>query len=212
MKKLKINNYLLMTLITLFVTCVNINSLIIKANGIDETNNSIINNAIENLDIEDKELNLSTNKVTNISSTLKESILYTNIDEKPTSVVINKTSIKKTETKEVNKNDVLNLKSEDFVLTFYTSLSEENSGYEGLNAYGDGLEYGQIASNYYPKGTLIRLEGIGMFEVTDTGGSDFDSKNRIDVFVPRISGENNSDYKDRVLALGKLNAKGYVLN
>lgn len=97
----------------------------------------------------------------------------------------------------------------NFTLSFYTDLPEENGGYT-VTATGDPLIYGCVASNYYPLGTEIYLEGWGSFFVGDRGGSDFSSGSRLDVFIPRNSGESNSAYYSRVNNLGKPSVGGYV--
>ncbi|MFB0917849.1 MAG: G5 domain-containing protein [Clostridiaceae bacterium] len=97
----------------------------------------------------------------------------------------------------------------NFTLSFYTDLPEENGGYS-VTAMGDPLRYGCVASNVYPLGTKIYLEGWGSFFVGDRGGSDFYSGNRLDVFIPRNGGESNSQYRSRVLSMGKPTVGGYI--
>ena len=97
----------------------------------------------------------------------------------------------------------------DFILTFYTSLPCENGGYT-TTAWGEPLTYGVVASNVYSKGTTIYLEGYGQSVVADRGGSNFDNYNRLDVFIPKKEGESESQYYERVNALGVVKTKGYV--
>ena len=97
----------------------------------------------------------------------------------------------------------------DFILTFYTSLPCENGGHT-TTAWGEPLTYGVVASNVYSKGTTIYLEGYGQFVVADRGGSNFDNYNRLDVFIPKEEGESESQYYERVNALGVVKTKGYV--
>jgi 3D (Asp-Asp-Asp) domain-containing protein len=67
-----------------------------------------------------------------------------------------------------------------------------------------------VASNYYPLGTKIFLEGIGEVTVRDRGGPNFNSPKRLDVLVQRKSGESNSAYTKRVWAMGRQKVKGYL--
>lgn len=96
-----------------------------------------------------------------------------------------------------------------FTLTFYTDLASENGGYTGT-ASGAPLVYGVVASNSYPFGTKIYLEGYGYFTVADRGGSDFDSYGRLDVFIPRNAGESDDEYYNRVNSMGRPTVSGYV--
>lgn len=96
----------------------------------------------------------------------------------------------------------------DFILSFYSSLPEEN-GNCTVTCTGQPLRYGIVASNVYPLGTKIYLEGYGLFTVADRGGSHFDNYNRLDVLIPpKYEGEPN--YKQRVNNMGKPHVKGYV--
>lgn len=96
-----------------------------------------------------------------------------------------------------------------FYLSFYTALPEEGSGY-GVTASGEVPQAGMVASNYYPLGTQIYLEGIGNVRVADRGGSSFDDSSRLDVFVARRPGESDYEYKQRALSLGRMVVIGYV--
>ena len=96
----------------------------------------------------------------------------------------------------------------DFILSFYSSLPEEN-GNCTVTCTGQPLRYGIVASNVYPLGTKIYLEGYGLFTVADRGGSHFNNYNRLDVLIPpKYEGEPN--YKQRVNNMGKPHVKGYV--
>ena len=90
----------------------------------------------------------------------------------------------------------------EMTLTFYGDGADENGGYAGITAWGEKLRGGMVASNVYPKGTRFEMNGM-IFTVADRGGSGFNSKNRLDVFVPRKSGESNSAYKARISEYGK---------
>lgn len=101
-----------------------------------------------------------------------------------------------------------NVKEVDFILSFYTNTKDENGGYT-VTCTGQPLQYGIVASNVYPLGTKIYLEGYGLFIVADTGGSHFNNYNRLDVLIPpKYEGEPN--YKQRVNNMGKPHVKGYV--
>lgn len=101
-----------------------------------------------------------------------------------------------------------NVKEVDFILSFYTNLPEENGG-NTVTCTGQPLQYGIVASNVYPIGTKIYLEGYGLFIVADKGGNHFDNYNRLDVLIPpKYDGEPN--YKDRVNNMGKPHVKGYI--
>lgn len=98
-----------------------------------------------------------------------------------------------------------------FEITFYTSLNEEN-GYGGITASGKKLgDTMVLASNVYPFGTIIYLEGFGELEVQDRGGVEFDSENRLDVYIPRQSGESDAEYKKRVIEYGRRSVSGKIL-
>ncbi len=96
-----------------------------------------------------------------------------------------------------------------FTLSFYTNLPEENGGYT-ITASGKSLRFGMVASNYYSLGTKIYLNGYGTMTVEDRGGSNFNNSYRLDVFIPRRSGESNSAYLSRVNNMGMPKVKGYV--
>ena len=96
-----------------------------------------------------------------------------------------------------------------FTVTYYTDLPSENGGYT-TNAYGQKLQKGMVASNYYKKGTKIYLDGIGEVTVADKGGSAFNKDNRLDIFVPRNAGESDSAYLKRVNAMGKKTVNGSI--
>ncbi len=96
----------------------------------------------------------------------------------------------------------------DFIISFYSSDPSENGGYT-VTCTGQPLQYGIVASNVYPLGTKIYLEGYGLFTVADRGGDHFNNYNRLDVLIPpKYEGEPN--YKQRVNNMGKPHVKGYV--
>lgn len=114
-------------------------------------------------------------------------------------------SVKQTSKK--SKDESQNWKS--FTLTFYTDLPSENGGYT-ITATGEKLRSGMVASNYHAIGTEIHLSGWGTYTVKDRGGSNFNSSNRLDVFIPRKNGESNASYLKRVNKMGIKTVKGYV--
>lgn len=96
-------------------------------------------------------------------------------------------------------------------LTFYGDGAEENGGYAGKNAYSNSLSAGMVASNVYPRGTKFVTPDGKILDVQDRGGKNFDSYNRLDVFVPRQSGESKSAYDKRISNLGKKTITLYKL-
>lgn len=88
-------------------------------------------------------------------------------------------------------------------LTFYGDGADENGGYAGMNAYNGKLTAGTVASNVYPRGTKFELPNGQILTVNDKGGPDFNSFNRLDVFVPRLSGESDYAYKKRISNYGR---------
>ncbi len=98
----------------------------------------------------------------------------------------------------------------DIVLTFYTSLAEENGGYAGINCTGGKLTPGMVANNVLPLGTEINTSEFGTLTVSDRGGNNFDTIHRLDVFIARNDGESDWEYKKRVNDMGKVKIKGYI--
>lgn len=98
----------------------------------------------------------------------------------------------------------------DFILTFYTSLNCEN-GYGAVTCRGENLVEGIVASNYYPLGTIINLDKYGEVIVADRGSKNFNSNNRLDVYIPREYGESEYQYYKRVNKMGKQKVKGKIL-
>lgn len=95
-------------------------------------------------------------------------------------------------------------------LSFYGDFAHENGGYAGMDAQGNKLVSGTIASNVYPFGTKFSFNGQ-TFTVRDRGGSHFDDPNRLDVFVPRNPGESDSAYSARISNYGRKTITGYKL-
>ena len=103
---------------------------------------------------------------------------------------------------------------ENFHLSFYTSLSAENSNSgTGVDCHSNPLVYGTVADNQLPYGTKIYIKGWGIFTVRDRGSSKyFSNKNELDVFIPREQGETNEEYYNRVNNMGRVVSKGYLIN
>lgn len=98
---------------------------------------------------------------------------------------------------------------EDFKFTYYTSDPSENGGYT-VTCTGKPLVDGIVASNYYPQGTKLFIDGK-VYTVADRGSSRFNSPNRLDVFVGRQGGESSGEYLSRVNNMGVKNTEGFVL-
>ena len=96
-------------------------------------------------------------------------------------------------------------------LTFYGDFAHENGGYTGIDAQGNKLVAGTVASNVYSFGTQFELNGQ-VFTVRDRGGKNFNSSNRLDVFVARQSGESNSAYAKRIRNYGRKTVTMYKLS
>ena len=97
------------------------------------------------------------------------------------------------------------------ICTFYTSLASCNGDNLGLTASGKYLSNTSIAipRKSMPYGTKIEVEGIGTRYADDCGSTKHirimeDGTYRFDVYMPRIKGESDSQYKKRVVSYGKL--------
>lgn len=86
-------------------------------------------------------------------------------------------------------------------MTFYGDFAHENGGYNGIDANGNKLVSGTVASNYYRQGTKFICNGK-TYTVRDKGGSNFNNPNRLDVFVQRYEGESNRSYSKRISDYG----------
>lgn len=103
-------------------------------------------------------------------------------------------------------------KSVNVVVTFYTSLPSENGGYTGMNAVDGKLGVGSLAApKDIPFGTTFVIDGLpadtqtNTFVVDDRGGAIkwIDSNTmKLDVYISRKQGENDSEYYRRVNNLG----------
>jgi 3D (Asp-Asp-Asp) domain-containing protein len=103
---------------------------------------------------------------------------------------------------------------QEFELTFYSSLPEENSGSgtKSVTCTGGKLYGGIVASNYYKLNTKIQLEGWGTVTVGDRGSDKyFNNDYRLDVYIPKESCESDSQYFKRVNNMGRIKVKGYIV-
>ena len=97
-------------------------------------------------------------------------------------------------------------------ISYYSDLAIENSKYGNITATGKTLQNGMIANNYLDFGTNVYIEGEGMKVVEDRGNSKyFSTVAACDVFVPRVSGENNTEYFNRVNAKGRHYKQAYII-
>ena len=99
---------------------------------------------------------------------------------------------------------------QEFVLTFYTSLDNEN-GYGAVTCQQKPLSRGMVANNIHSLGTQIYLEEYGIRTVADHGGENFNVYHRLDVFVARRDGESDYQYKKRTLSYGEKHVQGYII-
>ena len=90
----------------------------------------------------------------------------------------------------------------ELIFSFYTSLSSENGGNEGITCTGSKLKYGDLASNVWGLGTQFKTQDGQIFTVADKGGSHFNSYNRVDCYIPRQIGESDYQYYKRVNNMG----------
>lgn len=101
------------------------------------------------------------------------------------------------------------IKKQKIELTYYTTLPEENGGYT-VTCEGKPLKEGIVASNHYPLGTKIIINGR-TYTVADRGGSEFDHPDRLDVLVERNPGESDDQYLRRVNNLGRVDVTAYII-
>lgn len=106
--------------------------------------------------------------------------------------------------------DINNIKEVEFKTTAYSSLPEENGGYD-VTCNGEPLEGNIVANNTLPQGTKILLNGIE-YTVADRGSKRFNNPHRIDILIERIEGESDDDYRQRVSDYGVKYIKGYIIN
>jgi 3D (Asp-Asp-Asp) domain-containing protein len=111
---------------------------------------------------------------------------------------------------EARKHKEENIEYTEFELTFYTSLDSEN-GFGAKTCQGKPLSSGIVANNVIPQNTKIHLEGYGQVTVADKGGSNFNTSNRLDVYVGKQPNESNAHYSKRVSNMGRKIVKGYII-
>lgn len=105
-------------------------------------------------------------------------------------------------------------------ISFYTSLIEENSSLGGIDAQGNPLVWGTIAvPRSVALGTKFEIQGYEgtTFVARDRGSVKHirikeDGTYRIDMFIPRQSGENDNQYWLRVNNLGKVKTTALMYN
>lgn len=103
----------------------------------------------------------------------------------------------------------------DVEISFYTALKEENSPHGGVDAQGNPLIWSTIAvPRSVELGTLFDIDGYEgtTFVARDRGSKKHirikeDGTYRIDMFIPRKSGENDREYWQRVNDYGKIKRK-----
>lgn len=101
---------------------------------------------------------------------------------------------------------------QEFILTYYSSMNEENGGYENTTSQGKKLSRGGVANNVIPQNTKIYLEGYGTVTVNDKGSNKhFSIDTRLDVFVERKLGESDREYARRIEKMGVKKVKGYII-
>jgi 3D (Asp-Asp-Asp) domain-containing protein len=101
---------------------------------------------------------------------------------------------------------------QEFILTFYTSLESENSSAGPVTCQNKPLSPGGVANNVIPQNTKLYLEGYGQVVVNDKGSDKYFSvPNRLDVFVERECGENDTQYSKRVNSYGIQKVRGYIV-
>ena len=105
--------------------------------------------------------------------------------------------------------DINNIKEVEFKLTAYSSLPEENGGYN-VTCKGEPLEGNIVANNTLPQGTKVILEGIE-YVVADRGSKRFDNPYRLDILIERNEGETDDEYRKRVSDYGVKHIKGYII-
>lgn len=121
-------------------------------------------------------------------------------------ILTSRTPIKNTSSSNVNLSNATEMSME---ITAYTGAKNEGGN---ESASGKTLEHGMIASNVYPFGTKFYLIGInglddGIFEVQDRGGNEFNSSNRLDIYMGL--GQNALT---KAVLIGRQTIKAYKIN
>lgn len=116
---------------------------------------------------------------------------------------------KQKELEEQKKNEI---EWQEFTVSFYTGLEEENSIHGNVDCKGRPLERGVIANNVLPLGTKIFLEkDYGTRIVSDKGGRNFNNSNHIDLYVAKLDGETREQWKARANSYGVKKIRGYIV-
>ena len=111
----------------------------------------------------------------------------------------------------------------DVELTYYTDLYVCNGRYDKLTASGVKLNPSTVAvprkvgskKPLIPFGTEIEIDGIGTRISQDTGSPKYikvkeDGTMILDVFMPRLNGESDKQYKARIMKLGRTKSKARI--
>jgi 3D (Asp-Asp-Asp) domain-containing protein len=115
--------------------------------------------------------------------------------------------------KELEEQKINEPQWQEFTVSFYTGLEEENSIHGNVDCKGKPLERGVIANNVLPLGTKIFLEkDYGLRIVSDKGGNNFNNSNHIDLYVTRLDGETREQWKKRANSYGVKKIRGYIVN
>lgn len=101
------------------------------------------------------------------------------------------------------------IKKVTFKATAYSSLPEENGGYN-VTCNGEPLEGNIVANNTLPQYSKIML-GNKMYTVADRGSSRFNNPTRLDVLIERKEGESIKEYRKRVSDYGVRYIEGYII-
>lgn len=108
------------------------------------------------------------------------------------------------------------MNTKTFVLTYYGSTVNECGNSLGITASGKKVKSGMVASPPSLKfGTQIEINGT-IYTVEDRGHPKYIKENndgsiRLDVFIPRLEGENDTQYEKRVNNMGVQRVKGTIL-
>ena len=141
----------------------------------------------------------------------QQEIFNKSIEDKQKEIVkyLNSEEYKKRETihmlRQKTNLNVVDYQEYTLKLSFYSALAQENSIYGDITATGEKLRDGFVANNIFPFGTMIYMESYGLKVNKDRGSHKyFNSVEQFDIFVPRIPGESDSQYSQRVHAMGRV--------
>jgi 3D (Asp-Asp-Asp) domain-containing protein len=192
------------------ISAIILSTVLINIKGTYILQNSNRNNANNIKQIHNYQKQLQTKTITEPVKSKSQNNAITkttaNTDNSKQQLARNKPNIEKQPSRGGNIDSQL-----DIVLTFYSSLGVENGGYTGINCRGKKLLPGTVANNILPLGTKIYTEEFGTLTVEDRGGNNFNTIHRLDVYVPRKAGENDSEYLKRVNDMGRVRVIGYII-